>query len=96
MIFFTGPKIPKPVQKKSVFYNTMKKQTQKNPDIFYPDYTILMQASYLINILNTLLPIVATGAFANFSGLDFSKMIARKAKWINKNRKNLNNAIRAS
>ena len=46
-------------------------------------------------IAEAILPIVATGFFANFSGPDFLKMIARKAKWINKNRKNLNSAIRS-
>lgn len=44
-------------------------------------------------IAEAILPVVATGFFANLSGLDFLKMIQRKVHWIDKNRENLNNAI---
>jgi len=39
------------------------------------------------------LPIAATGFFVNLRGVDFLKMILRKARWINDNRKTLTAAI---
>ena len=44
-------------------------------------------------IAETVLPIAATGSFGHLSGFDFLKMIHRKAEWIHKNRKKLNQAI---
>jgi len=44
-------------------------------------------------IAEAVLPVVATGFFGNLSGLDFLKMILRKAKWLKKNRKQLTQAI---
>jgi hypothetical protein len=44
-------------------------------------------------IAEAVLPIAATGFFGNFSGLDFLKMIQRKCKWIEQNRKTLTKAI---
>jgi Ser/Thr protein kinase RdoA (MazF antagonist) len=40
-------------------------------------------------IAEAILPIAATGSFCSLSGLDFLKMIQRKAEWINENRKEL-------
>ena len=40
-------------------------------------------------IAEAILPIAATGSFCSLSGLDFLKMIQRKAVWINDNRKEL-------
>ncbi|MBL7153458.1 MAG: phosphotransferase [Phycisphaerae bacterium] len=45
-------------------------------------------------IAEAVLPIVATGFFGNLSGLDFLKMIVRKARWLEKNRKELAERIR--
>jgi len=44
-------------------------------------------------IAEAVLPIAATGFFGHLSGLDFLKMIRRKADWIAKNRKNLTEAL---
>ena len=44
-------------------------------------------------IAEAVLPIAATGFFANLSGADFLKMIQRKCSWIDKNRKTLSEAI---
>jgi len=44
-------------------------------------------------IAEAVLPVVATGFFGNLSGLDFLKMIRRKANWLNKNRKKLTQAM---
>ena len=44
-------------------------------------------------IAEAILPIAATGFFGNLSGLDFLKMIRRKAEWLNKNRKKLAEAM---
>jgi len=44
-------------------------------------------------IAEAILPVAATGFFGNLSGLDFLKMIQRKAEWIDKNRKKLTQAI---
>ena len=44
-------------------------------------------------IAEAILPVAATGFFGNLSGLDFLKMIQRKAEWIEKNRKKLSEAI---
>ena len=46
-------------------------------------------------IAEAILPVAATGFFGNLSGLDFLKMIQRKAEWIDKNRKKLSQAISA-
>lgn len=46
-------------------------------------------------IAEAVLPIATTGFFGNLSGLDFLKMIKRKADWINKNRKALTEAMKA-
>ena len=40
-------------------------------------------------IAEAVLPIVATGFFGHLSGLDFLKMILRKAKWLEKKRKKI-------
>ncbi|MBA7517746.1 Crotonobetainyl-CoA reductase [subsurface metagenome] len=44
-------------------------------------------------IAEAVLPVAATGFFGNLTGLDFLKMIQRKAEWLNKNRKKLTEAI---
>jgi Ser/Thr protein kinase RdoA (MazF antagonist) len=44
-------------------------------------------------IAEAILPVAATGFFGNLSGLDFLKMIQRKAEWLDKNRDKLNQAI---
>jgi len=44
-------------------------------------------------IAEAVLPVVATGFFGNLSGLDFLKMILRKANWLNKNRQQLTQTI---
>ncbi|MBN2019629.1 MAG: phosphotransferase [Sedimentisphaerales bacterium] len=44
-------------------------------------------------IAEAVLPIAATGFFGNLKGLDFLKMILRKARWIDTNRKILTSAI---
>lgn len=44
-------------------------------------------------IAEAILPVAATGFFGNLSGLDFLKMIQRKAEWLNENRDKLNQAI---
>lgn len=46
-------------------------------------------------IAEAILPIAATGTFGSFGGVDFLKMIQRKAKWIDRNRKTLSQAIGA-
>lgn len=43
-------------------------------------------------IAEAILPVAATGFFGNLSGLDFLKMISRKAEWIDKHRKTLTEA----
>ncbi|MHC4186583.1 MAG: phosphotransferase enzyme family protein [Planctomycetota bacterium] len=45
-------------------------------------------------IAEAVLPIAATGFFGNLSGLDFLQMIYRKASWLDKNRKKLNDSIK--
>jgi len=44
-------------------------------------------------IAEAVLPIATTGFFGNLSGLDFLKMILRKAKWIHQNRDKIKDAI---
>jgi len=44
-------------------------------------------------IAEAVLPIAATGFFGNLGGLDFLKMIRRKAEWMNKNRTKLTEAM---
>jgi Ser/Thr protein kinase RdoA (MazF antagonist) len=44
-------------------------------------------------IAEAVLPVAATGFFGNFTGLDFLKMIRRKADWLSKNRIRLTQAI---
>ena len=44
-------------------------------------------------IAEAILPIAATGFFGSLSGLDFLRMIQRKAEWIDKHRKKLTEAI---
>jgi len=44
-------------------------------------------------IAEAVLPVAATGFFGNLSGLDFLKMIRRKADWLSKNRIKLTQAI---
>jgi len=44
-------------------------------------------------IAEAVLPVVATGFFGDFTGLDFLKMIRRKADWLSKNRKRLTEAV---
>jgi Ser/Thr protein kinase RdoA (MazF antagonist) len=44
-------------------------------------------------IAEAVLPIAATGFFGNLTGLDFLKMIYRKARWIDANRRTLTAAI---
>ena len=44
-------------------------------------------------IAEAILPIAATGFFGNLSGVDFLRMIHRKAEWIDKNRQKLIEAI---
>jgi Ser/Thr protein kinase RdoA (MazF antagonist) len=44
-------------------------------------------------IAEAVLPIAETGFFGNLMGLDFLKMIRRKAEWIDKNRKELTEAM---
>jgi Ser/Thr protein kinase RdoA (MazF antagonist) len=44
-------------------------------------------------IAEAVLPIAATGFFGNLRGLDFLKMILRKARWVNDNRETLTAAI---
>jgi len=45
-------------------------------------------------IAEAILPIAATGFFGNLSGLDFLKMIQRKAEWIDNNRDELTQAVK--
>jgi len=45
-------------------------------------------------IAEAVLPVVATGFFGNLSGVGFLKMIVRKAKWLEKNRKKLSEAMK--
>jgi Ser/Thr protein kinase RdoA (MazF antagonist) len=47
-------------------------------------------------IAEAVLPVVATGFFGNLSGLDFLSMIRRKARWIEKHRDSLVEAIGVS
>jgi len=44
-------------------------------------------------IAEAVLPVAATGFFGDFTGLDFLKMIRRKADWLSKNRKKLTESI---
>ncbi|MGA1980039.1 MAG: phosphotransferase [Sedimentisphaerales bacterium] len=44
-------------------------------------------------IAEAILPVAATGFFVNLSGLDFLRMIQRKAEWLNNNRDTLTQAI---
>jgi Ser/Thr protein kinase RdoA (MazF antagonist) len=44
-------------------------------------------------IAEAVMPIAATGKFANLNGLDFLKMIDRKCRWVDKNRTTLGEAI---
>jgi len=44
-------------------------------------------------IAESVLPVAATGFFGNLSGLDFLKMIRRKAEWMKKHRKELTKEI---
>lgn len=44
-------------------------------------------------IAEAVLPVAATGFFGNLSGLDFLKMILRKAKWLEANKETLTRAI---
>ncbi|KPL25450.1 MAG: hypothetical protein AMJ75_00975 [Phycisphaerae bacterium SM1_79] len=44
-------------------------------------------------IAEAVLPVAATGFFGHLSGLDFLKMIRRKAEWLNKNHDKLTEAI---
>jgi len=44
-------------------------------------------------IAEAVLPVAATGFFGNLTGLDFLKMIRRKAEWLSKNRQKLTKAI---
>jgi Ser/Thr protein kinase RdoA (MazF antagonist) len=44
-------------------------------------------------IAEAVLPVATTGFFGNLSGLDFLKMISRKARWLDNNRHTLNDAI---
>jgi len=44
-------------------------------------------------IAEAVLPVATTGFFGNLSGLDFLKMINRKARWLDNNRHTLNDAI---
>jgi Ser/Thr protein kinase RdoA (MazF antagonist) len=44
-------------------------------------------------IAEAILPVAATGFFGNLSGLDFLKMIQRKAEWLDQNRDKLTQAI---
>ena len=44
-------------------------------------------------IAEAVLPVAATGFFGHLSGLDFLKMIRRKAEWLNKNSKRLTEAM---
>lgn len=46
-------------------------------------------------IAEAVLPIAATGFFGHLSGFDFLKMIHRKAKWIDKNRNEITDAIKS-
>jgi hypothetical protein len=47
-------------------------------------------------IAEAVMPIAATGFFANLSGADFLKMIHRKCSWIDKNQQTLSEAIEHS
>jgi Ser/Thr protein kinase RdoA (MazF antagonist) len=44
-------------------------------------------------IAEAVLPVAATGFFGNLTGIDFLKMILRKARWIDRNRQTLTAAI---
>jgi len=44
-------------------------------------------------IAEAVLPVATTGSFGNLSGLDFLKMICRKANWLDKNREKLTEAM---
>jgi len=46
-------------------------------------------------IAEAVLPVAATGFFGNLSGMDFLKMIQRKAEWLDKNRDKLAEAMKA-
>ena len=56
-------------------------------------FTNLLDLLIETRIAEAVLPVAATGFFGNLSGLDFLKMIQRKAEWLNKNRKKLTEAI---
>jgi Ser/Thr protein kinase RdoA (MazF antagonist) len=45
-------------------------------------------------IAEAVLPVVATGFFGHLSGLDFLRMITRKARWLEEHRTELSEAIR--
>ena len=45
-------------------------------------------------VAEAILPVAATGFFGNLSGLDFLKMIQRKAEWIDSKRDELTQAMK--
>jgi hypothetical protein len=47
-------------------------------------------------IAESVLPIAVTGFFMNLSGAEFLKMIRRKCRWLDKNRRTLADAIEDS
>ncbi len=47
-------------------------------------------------IAEAVLPVAATGFFGNLTGIEFLKMIHRKARWIHDNRKTLTEALESS
>jgi len=57
-------------------------------------YSSLLDLMIETIIAEAVLPIAATGFFGNLSGVDFLRMIRRKAEWIEKNRDKLAEEIR--
>ncbi len=64
-------------------YNQSNPITEDNKLVAIPDLMIETM------IAEAILPIAATGYFAHFSGVNFIKMIIRKADWIRKNKRAL-------
>ena len=57
-------------------------------------YSSLLDLMIETIVAEAVLPIAATGFFGNLSGVDFLRMIRRKAEWIEKNRDKLAEEIR--
>ncbi len=77
-------------EKKLIQFLNGYQEVSKNDEIKLKSLVDLMLETM---IAEAVLPVAATGFFGNLSGLDFLKMIRRKADWLNKNRKKLTEAI---